>query len=116
MWKRCVGAVAFFLAATALLSLVTMLLWNALVPALFRGPSVTFIQAAGLLVLSHILFRGGGPWRHGGGWRHERWRQRLDEKMAAMSPEERERFRAEWRTRCWTSGPSDEKPADAPRA
>jgi len=106
MVKRCVAALAFFIAATALLSVVTMLLWNALVPVLFHGPTVTFAQSVGLLVLSHILFRGGGPWRHGGGWRHERWRERLDEKMASMSPEERERFRNEWRARCgWSSEP-----------
>jgi hypothetical protein len=107
-----VAGVAFFLVATAFLSVVTMWLWNALVPSLFHGPTVSFAQAIGLLVLSHILFRGGGRWRHGGGWRHERWRERLDAKMAAMSPEERERFRAEWRARCgWTSGaPGESEP------
>ena len=38
----------------------TMLLWNALVPDLFRGPLLTFWQAIGLLVLSHILFHSFG--------------------------------------------------------
>ena len=34
------------------LSWVVMSLWNALIPALFHGPLVTFWQAVGLLVLS----------------------------------------------------------------
>lgn len=70
----------------------TMLLWNALVPELFHGPVVTFWQAVGLLVLSHILFRGMGG-HHGHGMNHDRWSRRFDEKLAAMTPEEREKFR-----------------------
>src|SRR5215467_16063781 len=64
-------AVAF----VAVFSFVVMLLWNALVPGLFHGPMLGFWQAAGLLVLSRILF--GGFRRRGwhGGWRH-RWRER----------------------------------------
>ena len=38
----------------------TMYLWNWLVPLLFHGPVVTFLQALGLLVLSKILFGGFG--------------------------------------------------------
>lgn len=98
--RKIVGGIMFFATATLLLSLVVMLLWNALVPALFRGPSLTFVQALGLLVLSHILLRGWSPWRHGNGWRRDRWKRRLAEKLATMSPEERERLREEWHRRC----------------
>lgn len=113
------GIVLFIVAAIVLLlvafllSLVTMLLWNALVPALFNGPSVTFLQALGLLILSHILFRGASPWRRGGGWDRKRWRRRFEEKLEAMTPEERERFKEEW-SRRWCSAPgsgSEQKPA-----
>lgn len=82
------------------LGFVVMGLWNAIVPDLFRGPVITFWQAAGLLLLSHVLLRGWGPWRHSNGWRRERWRGRLEEKLAAMTPEEREKFKEEWRRRC----------------
>lgn len=112
------AGIAFFVAATGVLSLVTMLLWNALVPSVFKGPSVTFAQAVGLLLLSHILLRGVSPWRHGNGWHRERWKKRFEEKLESMTPEERERVREEWRRRCgWAPGPhSDQKPADQEKA
>ena len=79
---------------------IVMFLWNALIPELFKGPYLTFWQAIGLLLLSHILLRGWAPWRHAGGWRHDKWRHRFEEKLAAMTPEEREKFKQEWRGRC----------------
>mgnify|MGYP001324388408 FL=1 len=101
-----VGAVVFGFAV--------MLLWNALVPDLFHGPVLTFWQAVGLLVLSHIFLGGRGRWHHGHGWRRDRWRRKFDEKLAAMTPEEREKFREEWRHRC---GPGwrdlSDKPSEA---
>ncbi len=111
--RKIAGGIVFFIAAAAVLALVTMLLWNALIPALFNGPSVTFGQALGLLILSHILLRGASPWRHGGGWRRERWRRRFEERLQAMTPEERERFKQEWGRRCgWSPAPAPEqKPA-----
>ena len=90
-------------AVFALLTVVVMALWNGLVPDIFRGPSIGFWQAAGLLLLSHFLLRGWSPGRHGG-WRHDRWRHRMEERLASMTPEEREKFRAEWRHRC---GPTE---------
>jgi hypothetical protein len=76
-------------AAAAALSFLVMTLWNALIPDLFKGPVVGFWQAAGLLLLSKILF-GGFRGRHGHhGGRRWMWRQRWER----MSPEERERFR-----------------------
>ena len=92
------------LAAMIVFPLVTMLLWNALIPPLFKGPSVSFAQALGLLVLSHILLRGGRCWHWGYGRRHERWRKRFEEKLESMSPEERERFRDVFGRR-WGCGP-----------
>ncbi len=60
----------------------TMLLWNWLVPTLFNGPAITFIQALGLLVLSKILLSGGHR-RHWGPWSHRGWREKLHEQMEA---------------------------------
>jgi hypothetical protein len=95
---RIVKFAGFALVAGLALALLVMFLWNALVPELFHGPAVGFAQALGLLILSHILFRGPGRW--GGGWRHERWRRRMDDMMASMTPEDRDKFRAEWRHGC----------------
>ena len=87
------------LAATLGLGLVVMALWNALIPELFKGPALSFWQAVGLLALSHLLLRGWGG-RCGREWRHEHWRRRFEEKLAAMPPEEREKFKEEWQGRC----------------
>ena len=73
----------------AALSLVVMLLWNALVPSLFAGPVVTFWQAAGLLILCRLLLGGFRPHHGHHHWRHRAWRARWHR----MSPDERERFR-----------------------
>lgn len=78
-------------------SYIVMSLWNWLVPTLFAGPMLTFWQAAGLLVLARLLFGGFRPHGHGGrggrwgrgGWQRERWEK--------MTPEERERFRTQFR-------------------
>ena len=92
--------VAIVAVATVALGFVVMSLWNALIPDLFHGPVLTFWQAVGLLLLSHILLRGWGRWRYGNGWRKERWRQRFEEKLVGMTPEEREKFKEEWKKRC----------------
>lgn len=67
----------------------TMLLWNNIMPSVFHLGMINFWQAAGLLLLSKILFgfrRGGG--RFGGGM----WRRRMMMKWKGMSEEERQRF------------------------
>lgn len=72
----------------------TMYLWNWLVPLLFHGPVITFLQALGLLLLSKILF---GGFRRGGRFSgRNRWMQRY----AAMTPEEREKFSQKMQGRC----------------
>jgi len=89
--------------AAAVLGFAVMLLWNALIPDLFHGPVLTFWEAVGLLVLSHILFRGWG--RHSFGRHHSHWRKRFEEKLASMTPEQREQFKQEWKNRCgWYPG------------
>lgn len=89
--------------AAAVLGFAVMLLWNALIPDLFHGPVLTFWEAVGLLVLSHILFRGWG--RHSFGRHNSHWKKRFEEKLASMTPEQREQFKQEWKNRCgWYPG------------
>lgn len=76
--------------AIAVFTLVTMYLWNWLVPVLFAGPVIDFWQTLGLLVLSKILFSGFGKGRSHD---HGRWRGYWKEKWSGMTPEERERFK-----------------------
>jgi hypothetical protein len=99
MWKLGKGLL-FLAVALTVFGLIVMLLWNALVPELFGGPLLSFWQAVGLLTLSHILLRGWAPWRYGKEWRDRRWKKKLEEKLAAMRPEEREQFKEEWKHRC----------------
>ncbi len=75
----------FVVAAVALFGAIVMLLWNAVVPALFTTANpISYWHAMGLLVLCRILF---GNFRGHGGWR-----QRHFNKWQAMTPEEREQF------------------------
>jgi Ca2+/H+ antiporter, TMEM165/GDT1 family len=93
----------FFLAFCAiagivLFSLIVMWLWNAILPDLLNVSRISFWQAAGLLVLSKILF---GGFRGGAGYgRHRRWRKTIPENWANMNAEEKEQFKNEWRNRC----------------
>lgn len=94
----------------------TQALWNWLMPALFHLPLITLGQTLGLLLLSRILFggflRGGPP----GGWarRRKEWQQRMADRLQDLSPEDREKFRQQMRTRCgmdWMRRP-DAVPAE----
>jgi len=71
-------------------------LWNWLLPALFGWRMVTFWQALGLLALCRILF---GSWGGRSGGRSN-FRRRMDEKWDRMTPEEREKARQKWGSRC----------------
>jgi len=85
---RAAKILALVLVATTVMGFVVMFLWNALIPQLFGLHTLTFWQALGLLLLTKILF--GGFHRHSGGG--HRWRHRMRERWAQMTPEERERF------------------------
>ncbi|MFI5156807.1 MAG: hypothetical protein ACHQEM_11500 [Chitinophagales bacterium] len=85
------------LAAGALFTYVVMLLWNQVLAQVVHVGLINFWQALGLLVLSKILF--GGP--RGAHWgRHRYWGNKMRQKWMAMSPEEREKFKQEWKNRC----------------
>ncbi len=81
---KILGRGILILAAIAVVGLVVMLLWNAIVPGVFLGVrTLDYRQAVGLLILSRILFGGfrgrGGPGRH---WKH----------LKHLTPEERALF------------------------
>lgn len=84
---------------------LVMHLWNWLLPPIFGLHVITFWQALGLLLLSRILF---GSWGSGGGNRGRRGRR---EKWDKMTPEEREKLRANWgAARCgFPSSPTENK-------
>jgi len=90
--------VLFALLAVAAMGAVVMWLWNWLIPTLFHGPEIDYLQSLGLMLLSRILFRGfvGGPkgmchGQNGGNWKG---------KWSALSPEEKEKMRDLWQKRC----------------
>ena len=73
------AAIVLFPAFLALFTAITMWLWNWLMPAIFKLPAIGFWQAVGILILSHILFKGGCFGRAG---RSHRMRARIRERMA----------------------------------
>jgi hypothetical protein len=93
---RGVAVVILALVVLGLVGLAVMLLWNAVVPAVFHGPLLQYWQAVGLLILSRLLVGGlrGRGWH--GGWRGRRWRERWEQ----MSPEERAQMRERFMSRC----------------
>jgi hypothetical protein len=87
------GVLMGILFVTAVGFAVTFL-WNWLIPELFHGPVINFWQALGLCLLGKILFGWHGGGHHGAPWGHKRdWRRRMQEKMAHMTPEQREMMR-----------------------
>lgn len=100
------------LVAVAAFGFIIMLLWNALMPVIFRLPEITFWQALGLFLLSRLLLGGFGP--GGGGGRRERRNRRkeevlhhLRERWEHMTPEQRDNLRRSWKRR-WDLNLDDE--------
>jgi hypothetical protein len=92
------------LVVLGVLSLVAMYLWNWLVPTLFAGPTITYWQTLGLLVLSRLLLGGlrpRGPFGHGHhGHRHfghGPFGQRMRKQWTHMTREERYAMRQKMR-------------------
>ncbi len=89
----------FGIIAVLVFGLVVMGLWNAILPAVLGVKAITFIQALGILLLSKILFGGFGR-GHRGGWRNKGKWMEMKDKFARMTPEEREKFKDEWKNKC----------------
>jgi hypothetical protein len=97
-----------FLLFGAAMSYLVMSLWNWLMPVVFGLSIINFWQAIGLLLLAKIIFGfGRGNWGHSGNyashWKEQGtalWKEKMEDKLKAMTPEDREKFRAEWKKRC----------------
>ena len=94
-WPRGAKIAVMMAAAIVLIPLflticgaVTMWLWNWLMPAIFKLPTIGFWQAVGILILSQILFKGGHMRRAGGKrWKKEKIRERMREECAEPNAE-----------------------------
>jgi hypothetical protein len=72
----------------ALFGAITMWLWNWLMPTIFKLPVIGFWQAVGILVLSHILFKGGHMRKAvGPRWKKERIREKMAQEEAGAKAE-----------------------------
>jgi hypothetical protein len=65
-----IAGLAIAVAFAFLFGWLVMLLWNWLMPAIFNLPHITYWQAWGLVLLSHILIKGG--WGSSGGGKHDK--------------------------------------------
>lgn len=110
--KKFLGFILIALAGTALFSFVVMMLWNNILTPVLGVRVINFAQALGILILSKILFGGFGR----GGWRGRgRYWNAVPEKWQSMTPEEKEKFKQEWRNRCgrsYTSSNADSATSD----
>jgi hypothetical protein len=100
---RALAGIGIFALISAVFGLAVMLLWNWLFPAIFGLSKISYPQAAGLFVLTRILFSGigiiGGGFGYGlHGHRNflfgddPRRRNPFREKWLGMSEEERIEF------------------------
>lgn len=91
--------IPIFIAAVFLFGWLVMTLWNSILAIAVTGiHPINFWQALGILLLSKILFGGfHGGWRHRNG--KAKWME-MQQKLSTMSPEEKEKFKAEWKNRC----------------
>lgn len=82
-----------FIAFVALYGWIVMMLWNWLIPDLFGLSTISFWQAAGLLLLCKILFGSFVGSHHGHAHAaHHCCGNKLRERWESMTPEEREQI------------------------
>jgi hypothetical protein len=97
-----------FLVFLALMVWAVQVLWNGLMPDIFKLGTVTYWQALGLMVLSWILFRGFRGPRAG----RDMWDTGMRRRWQRMTPVERDEFIDALRRRWGGSGGTD--PSGAP--
>jgi hypothetical protein len=88
-WKCVAMAIVGYL----VLGLVTLLLWNWLIPSLFNGPVINYWHSLGLLALSKILFWGFHKKHYLEHSRSQFWKSGLQDKLSSLDPSEREAFK-----------------------
>lgn len=114
--KYGIGFLFIAAAMVTLMGFVTMYLWNWLIPEIFGGTTITFIQAIGLIVLGKMLTgvmtwgpRKWGSHRHWDGRGGQYWKAKMEAKMANMTPEEKERFKKYYYDRCGWKTPQEQQ-------
>lgn len=103
--RKRIFAIPMFLVAFAVISFITMLLWNVLLPEIFHLPQISFWQALGLHTLLRMFF--GFNALLGG---HHDHRRDFRNKWEHMNPEKRDEFKNHWYQRRSAWG----KPKDNP--
>jgi len=114
MLIKAVKFMLFAAAAGIVFGNVVVWLWNALIPEIFHANTINFWQGIGLLVLARLLFGGFGHRWGGHRWKGGAWKYKMEQKMASMTPEEREKFQAKWKNHCgcnWDQNYQKEEPA-----
>lgn len=82
--------IPLIIAGIALFVYVTMVLWNLLLPEIFGLATINYWQAAGLLILTRLLF--GFGHHRSKNWGGPRMDSDFRNKIKNMSPEERKEF------------------------
>ena len=98
--KKGIMILLFGTLAVTVFGFIVMALWNNILVGVVAVKAISFWQALGILLLSKILFGGFGGSRHRGGWRNKGKWMEMKDKFAGMTPEEREKFKAEWKNKC----------------
>ncbi len=105
------GAIFLGTLAFVAFTFAVMLLWNWLMPLIFNLGELTFWQAAGILVLSKILFSGFGRehcWHSSN--RKKYWHSRFEEKWRRIPEEKKAHFAEKMKERGYVpSTETDEK-------
>jgi len=119
---KVLGILLIICVVFSVLSFVVMQLWNNVLAVVLHIGLVTFWQAAGILLLSKILFGFGGKGRGWGRHHHNpeahEWRKKMIGKWKDMTPEERQKFKQDFRSRCrsgWRGGFDEQTMQQAPQ-
>ena len=115
-FKKGLMFVTFFIAAGLAFGAIVMALWNAILPAVTGVKQISFLQALGILLLSKILFGGFGRRGSWQGGRRQHWKYNLQDRWAGMTPEEKDKFKTEWRNRCGSRWNMDRKNSESEMA
>jgi hypothetical protein len=95
-----VKAAVFILLAFALFGWLIKTAWNAAIPRLFSGPTITFNEALGIFIVGKLLWMVASQLWKGKPDGRGYWRRKMERHLSAMTPEEREKFKQAYARRC----------------
>lgn len=90
-WEK-VTHIVISVAVLAAIVAVVMLLWNALIPSIIGWSAINYWEAAGLMILAHLLLGGFGHHFMSFPWHMMREHDRFHERMDRMSWDEKREF------------------------